>query len=160
MARHEQDREDLIAEARALVRRAELKLPEVPEVIVLGFRASGAASLYVGGDEAWHWNDRGQLRRVFLHGVLYKAHHGTLIGLTRQRTPQAVWLVAEPVEGAAAEALLARLQQRLGQLRTAREAGALAVLRQVPADWDVPGAVDGFLDAHGGCQVASRPHVA
>jgi hypothetical protein len=160
MARHEQDREDLIAEARALVQRAELKLPEVPEVIVLGFRASGAASLYVGGDEAWHWNDRGQLRRVFLHGVLFRAHHGRLIGLTRQRTPQAVRLVAQPVEPDAEEALLTRVLLWRARLRVARETGTLAVLRQVPADWDVPGAVDRFLATHRACEVASRPHVA
>jgi hypothetical protein len=160
MARHEQDREDLIAEATALVQRAELKLPDVCEPVVLGFRRGGATSLYVGGDEAWHWNSRGQLRRAFVRGVLYKAQHGQLVALARQRWPQAVQLVAEPVTSEAVEELRGRLAHRLAQLRAAWESGELAVLRQVPADWDVPGAVGVFLANHEGWEVAARPHVA
>jgi hypothetical protein len=156
MARHEQDREDLMAEATALVRRAELTLPDVPEPVVLGFRANGAASLYVGGDEAWHWTSRARLRRAFLEGVLYKAHQGTLIGLIRQRLPQAVRLATKPVE---TEELLGRLRRRLDQLRAARQANTLCVLRQVPAEGDMLRAVDVFLATHAGCEVAARPHV-
>lgn len=160
MARHEHDREDLIAEATALVQRAELVLRGVCEPVVLGFRAGGAASLYIGGDEAWHWTSGGQLRRAFLRGVLYKAEHGKLVALVRQRGPQAVRLRAEPVSAEAAEELLRRQAQRLHALRAAWESGGLTVLRQVPADWDVLGAVGAWLAVHPGHQVASRPHVA
>lgn len=159
MARQEQDREDLIAEATALVQRAELRLPDVAEPVVIGFRPPGAASLYVGGDEAWHFNAAGQLRRAFLDGVLYKAQRGRLVALRRQRMAEAVALVAQPLDIAGTAQLLERLQQRRGQLEAALQLGTLHVLRQVPATWDVSATLRTWLAAQPGPPVADRPHV-
>ena len=48
MARHEEDREDLLAEATALVERAELVVEGAAESVVIGFRRDGCASIYCG----------------------------------------------------------------------------------------------------------------
>ncbi len=80
MARDEQDREDLLREATALVERVELAPTdnEAGEHIVIGFRAGGAASVYFGGDTAYHFNSDGELRRAYADGLLYKADIGRL----------------------------------------------------------------------------------
>jgi hypothetical protein len=93
MARHEAEREDLLAEARALVDRAEYQVPGEEQPVVAGFRANGAMSLYFGEDPALHWNSQGELRRAYTGGLLYKAEHGQLVSLRRERTEHETALV-------------------------------------------------------------------
>src|SRR5688572_18570527 len=65
MARQEQDREDILREATALVERVELLIPEFPEPIVAGFRRDGSASFFFGADPVLQFNAQGKLRRAF-----------------------------------------------------------------------------------------------
>jgi hypothetical protein len=83
MARQPEDREDLLAEATALVERAELRLPGDARTIVAGFRATGCGSLFFGADPVYQFNSARQLRRAFVGGELYKAERGQLVALTR-----------------------------------------------------------------------------
>src|SRR5262245_41173967 len=102
MARDESEREDLLAEATALVERVEIvprrtlarEYGAVLETgsIVAGFRANGAMSLFLGEDPVYQFNAAGQLRRAFVNGRLYKAVGGRLVQLERIRQPQLVEL--------------------------------------------------------------------
>ena len=80
-----QDREDLLAEATALVERIELDVDEMDESIVIGFRPSGAGSIYFGPDAAYHFTSHNRLRRAYANGLLYKAEKRRLISLDRRR---------------------------------------------------------------------------
>src|SRR6184192_244955 len=93
MARVERDREDLLAEATALVERVELEVAGWPGHVVLGFRASGCGSVYFGADEAYQFNTTGELRRAYRDGALYKAERRRLVRLARQRTAEEVQLI-------------------------------------------------------------------
>ena len=105
MARQENPREDLLAEATALVERAELRIAGFAEPIVVGFRRNGAASIYFGQDAAYHFNTANELRRAFIGGTLYKADRGRLAALVRRRTAAEVELVRHDLD----ETVAARL---------------------------------------------------
>src|SRR5256885_17104640 len=99
MARVERDREDLLAEATALVERVELELPGWPEHVIVGFRASGCGSVYLGPDEAYQFNTAGELRRGHKKGALYKSGHGRLVPLARHRAGEGVEVVQDEIDG-------------------------------------------------------------
>ncbi len=84
MARQERDREDLMAEATALTRRAEW-IPPGEEPVVTGFRNNGAFSIYFGPDPCFHFTPKGELRRAFANGYLFRSEGTTLSRLLRQR---------------------------------------------------------------------------
>lgn len=130
MARHEAEREDLLAEARALVDRAEYQVPWEEQVVVAGFRANGALSLYFGEDPALHWNSQGELRRAYAGGLLYKAEHGQLVTLRRERTDHETALVRHELTAEELLAFQAEMRARLLQLRTQLDSGQVQLLRE------------------------------
>ena len=85
MARVEAEREDLMAEAVALVRRIELRTPGRDETVVVGFRANGWLSIYLGPDPMYQFDEQGRLRRAFIDGLLYRTQGTTLAQLRRER---------------------------------------------------------------------------
>ncbi|MBC8114792.1 MAG: hypothetical protein H7062_10470 [Candidatus Saccharimonas sp.] len=86
MARLESDREDLMAEAVALVRRVELRTPGRNGTVVVGFRTNGWLSIYLGPDPMYQFDELGRLRRAFMDGLLYRTQGTTLAQLRRERT--------------------------------------------------------------------------
>lgn len=132
MARQETDREDLIREATALVRRVELTLPSEPEAIVAGFRRGGELSIYFGGDPTFQFDSAGRLRRAYSGGVLYRTQGTTLAQLDRQRTGSATELVRHDLAPAELQSFLAASAERLVALRVQLATGSAIVLRQVP----------------------------
>ncbi len=81
MAHEEQDREDLLAEAVALVERVEIELPDGGGHVIAGFRRNSCGSVYFDADPAYHFNSRHALRRAFVGGRLLKAERGCLVVL-------------------------------------------------------------------------------
>jgi hypothetical protein len=159
LSRTEQDREDLIVEATALVERAELAAAGFSEPVVIGFRADGCASLYFGPDPAWHFNTRLQLRRAYIAGVLYKAERGQLVSLERRRTAGEVQLVRDDLKGQRQNQVLSQLAQFLAQFHADLQAGNVRVLRQVPADSDLLARIRRWLDSlPQPIEVALSPH--
>jgi hypothetical protein len=130
MARHEAEREDLLAEARALVDRAEFQVPGEAFAVVAGFRANGAMSLYFGEDLALHWNSQGELRRAYADGLLYKAEQGKLIALRRERTEQESALIRHELTADELLAYKAQLHIRLINLRMHLDQGNYTLLRE------------------------------
>ena len=160
MARHEQDREDLIREATRLVPRAEWHVPGEEAPVVLGIRSPDALSVFFGPDPVFHFNSHGELRRGFVRGALWKADRGRLVVMRRRRTSESVALQARDVVAEEEMMLLREAQERLARLQEALASGQATWVRGVGED---AGSAEFWL----GClatiespwQLAQRPHV-
>jgi hypothetical protein len=150
MARREQDREDLLAEATALRERVSLLAPGDAEPTVVGFRRDGGASFYFGAARVYQFTAAGALRRAFVGELLYKASEGRLHSLRRQRTDAAVHLVSHALDEAEATALLADMHNSLAALKKALATGRARTLGQVPPEVDVAARVLTWLTHHAG----------
>lgn len=160
MARDEQPREDLLAEATALVERIELARPDGAARVVIGFRRDGAPSIYFGEDPAYHLNAAGQLRRAYLDGKLFKAERGQLIAIERVRTERQVQLHSHPLDAAEAAAFVENLVSRAETLARELDAGAWQVAGQVPAEGDILSRARRLLAAVSrGVTIAASPRV-
>ncbi len=159
MARQEQVREDLLAEATALVERVELALPGYPEPVVAGFRASDCASLFFGSDPVYQFNSQRQLRRAFVDGMLYKADGGRLISLARTRSAGRLELVRGQLDDAAQARILGAMAAHLAAMRGALESGDARIRRQVPEDANVIVRLRHWFAGLGeSAEVAASPH--
>lgn len=132
MARLEADREDLLREAVALVRRLELSVEA--HAILLGFRATGWLSLYFDADPMYQFDELGRLRRAFVDGLLYRTQGSCLAQLERQRTAAETLLVRRDLS----EELLASFRQQVhGRILWLLErlvSGHFQIKGQVPCD--------------------------
>lgn len=159
MARHEEDREDLLREATALVRRMELLIPALAEPVVVGFRRDGSASFFFGSQPVYQFNSHGELRRGYRQGRLLKAEEGHVIELERVRTATEVELRRRPLAPHEELRVLAEVAEHLGQLRGALEGDRYQIAGQVPAEADLVGVVRKWLDQHATAPViATRPN--
>ncbi|MBM83774.1 MAG: hypothetical protein CMJ78_24725 [Planctomycetaceae bacterium] len=136
MSRHESDREDIMAEATALVRRVEFQLNYEPPPIVAGFKRSGHLSIYFDQDPVYHFDENGLLRRAYVGGHLYRTQGETLACLDRDRSASATHLMREDLETAALEKFRIEMLDRLKSIVEAFGGDRLQVLRQLPADDD------------------------
>jgi len=134
---HEGQREDLIRTATALVQRVELAVDGFPDLLVIGFRRDGAASLFLGEDPVYQFNARGELRRAFQAGKLVKAESGRLVELTRQRADKRVDMLRHELTDLQHDQFLSQLRQTLDKLYRALQQNQYRVTGQVPADQDV-----------------------
>lgn len=161
MARDEQDREDLLTEATALVERAELQCEDVAEPVVAGFRRDGSASVFFGGDPAYHFNRANELRRAYSSGLLFKAERRRLVSLKRERAAGQVRLVRHELSDDETCVFLEELVRRLSTLRLALERGECRVVREVPESARVSDRVLLWLN-HLSLPppVAARPHAS
>jgi len=146
MARQEHDREDLLAEAKALVERVSLRIAGHDDEIVVGFRRDSSASFYFGGQRVYQFTSQGQLRRAFVDGLLFKAERGQLVSLRRQRTERAVELARHVLDEPRARLFLGEMRRHVELLRDALANNSFSALGQVPAGADVVGRVRRWLD--------------
>jgi hypothetical protein len=170
MPRQEQDREDLLRDATAMVERAELQVKFWSAPVFVGFRRDGSFSVYFGGDPVYQFNTAGQLRRAFIDGLLYKADHGRLANLRRERTETETVLVRHDLSDVETAALRVRMNDLLGQLlhaieqlmsqKTANRAQPTELLGEVPTGANVLGRVHDWLTQHfGKITIATNPRV-
>jgi hypothetical protein len=169
MARSEQDREDLLREATALVERVELRAkhdeaarkgkPSVmPDSVVVGFRRDGAISFFFGAEPVYQFNAQGELRRSFYQGKLIKAERGRLVELERQREPDAIRLVRRELTSGETQ-WLADVRHQLHDLAEQLGRDVYEVVGQVPPQADVLGRVQRWLaQLPVSLGVARRPH--
>lgn len=136
MARRESDRDDLLAEATAFVRRVEFRIPEEPEPVVIGIHADGRFSVYFGSDPVFHLSATGRLRRAFVAGELYRTQGETLARLRRERSETETVLKRYDLNGEELARFLQTARVRLHQLATACENGCDELLRRVPPEWE------------------------
>ena len=146
MAREEHDREDLLAEATALVERAELRVAGEAESVIAGFRRDGSASIYFGADLAYHVNSADELRRAFRQGLLYKAERGKLVALERRWVPGKVQLLRRELSDVETQAFLNEAVERLTRLHSILSGGDWQLLGQVPKSADVVARIRRWLE--------------
>jgi hypothetical protein len=143
MALQENDREDLLAEATALVERVELTVVGFERPLVAGFRKDGSASIYFGAEPAYHFNSLGELRRGYVAGLLYKTERmnetkrGRLVSLKRHRVAGEVQLLRHDLSADETNRFLDSLTTRLTIVRKALEQRRYRIVGQVPADANV-----------------------
>lgn len=137
MARQEQDREDLLAEATALVERAEVRLPHEPQPVVVGFRRDDSLSVYFGADPVYQFNSHGELRRAYVAGLMYKAVAGKLASLRRVRSESQTQLLRHDLSAEETSQFLEDAGVRCEALRQAFQRGEYELIGRVPADSDV-----------------------
>jgi hypothetical protein len=163
MARHEQDREDLLAEAKNLVERASFHASlgdgaDLKEVVV-GFRRDGSLAIYFAADRVYQFTSTGQLRRAYLGERLYKSVGARLVSLDRFRTEHAVELVSQPLTSTAQSHFLAELKVYLDRLNMRLSGGDYKLIGQIPAEGNVVGRVLAWLDRYAATiAVADSPH--
>lgn len=158
MAREEHDREDLLAEATALVERVSLQVVGGGNPIVIGFRRDQGASFYFTAERVYHFTSAGELRRAYVDDRLVKAERGQLVALRRQRTAAAVTLVRHELSAAEAEELLAEMRRHFATLDDALSRGQFTIVGQVPQNADVMGRIRAWQAEHSGpARVARSP---
>ena len=156
MAKQEHRKEDLIADATALVDRAEFRQATHSELLVVGFRKTGALSLYFGEDPVYHFNDAGELRRAFVAGAIFKAEGQQLVRMERHRTATAHELVSQVLTESDQEAFLQPLSTRLAELQVAADSPAWQVVREVrDSSEPVAEQLAGWLARHLPVRIAS-----
>jgi hypothetical protein len=159
MPREEHDREDLLREATALIERAELRVADCDAPVVVGFRDNGSFSVFFGGDPVYQFNSAGQLRRAYVAGLLYKAQHGHLMRLRRERTATETALWQQSLGPEDEKTFLADAKERLDALSSALEEQRFTLIGKVPADADAVDRTRRWLsDLPPEIQVAERPH--
>lgn len=131
MARVEADRDDLMHDVVALVRRVELETPD-GRLLVVGLRSTGRLSLYFSGDEVYQFDETGRLRRSYLDGLLYRSQGTTLARLRRERSDHETVLYRTDLTSEELECFQRQMGQRITDLRQRWETGELRVRRAVP----------------------------
>jgi hypothetical protein len=137
MAQRESDREDLLREATALAERAEIRIPDETDSIVIGFRRDGSASFFFGADRVYQFNSAGEFRRGYIGGLLYKAERGRLISLRRERSETEVALLRHEFPSDESNPLLATARNLLARLNDALASGSFTLIGEVPPHSDV-----------------------
>jgi hypothetical protein len=156
--RIERDREDLLAEATALVERIELRLSDGAEHVIIGFRANGCGSVYFGAEEAYQFNTAGELRRAFREGELYKAERGRLVRLTRLRAENEVQLRRHDLDDAATATFLDHMASNLERLRLSLGQQSFRVVGQAPAGIDIVERAAAWVNDLPPGAIARTPH--
>jgi len=138
MARNESDREDLLKEAVALSRRAELEFRDLEEPLFMGFKRDGGLSIYLGADPVYQFNALGQLRRAYCEGFLYRSQGHTLAELQRDRSrDHEVVLQRRDLDDSELDKFLDRMEARLHDLQQRLSARSHEKISSVPADADL-----------------------
>lgn len=137
MARSEQDREDLMREATAMVRRGEYVAPQEVEPVTIGYRSSGALSIFFGQDPVYQFNDAGQFRRGYIDGELFKADGGRLVRMRRDRDDETTTLVSTAMSDVDQAEVIVKIEWRLSELAESIEEGETTCNAIVPADGNV-----------------------
>lgn len=137
MARQESDREDLLREATAYVRRLELQGDGREELLFAGFREDDRFSIYFGADPVYHFDSEGRLRRAYLDGLLYRTQGDTLARLRRVRTASLTQLVRSDLSAEECAAVVDDMRERLRRVADEVQTSRLLVRRQVPEGLDL-----------------------
>ncbi len=156
-------------EATALVERVELvrRSPSAgssadgpsDDVIVAGFRADGALSLFFGQSPVYQFNAAGELRRAFRRGLLFKAVGGKLVSLRRERNDRETQLLRHELSDAEQDNFLIEMRTRLNDFAQSLAANDIRIQRQFPTNADVLDRLRAWFNSHTNWLIADRPNV-
>lgn len=161
MARHAQDREDLLRDAKALVERIELHVPsgDPAAEIFAGFRNNGALSIYFGQDLAYHFNSQGELRRAFSEGRLVKSERGRLVALKTARTTEEVAMLRHEMSPDEQARFCASMLCHLSSFQKLLADRQWTVAGEVPGGGNVVQRLEAWLTNHSEISIAASPRV-
>ena len=160
MARQEQERENLLRDAKSLPERAELIVANRNENVFFGFRREGSCSVYLGTDPVYHFNSTGKLRRAFVKGLLYKADRGRLASLKRRRHDHEVQLQRHDLTHLEITVFCQQIEQDLAELKKAIQSNQYKLVGQVPETVDIIAKFAHWLvQQDGPIEVAELPNV-
>ena len=137
MARNEEDREDLMKEATALIRRVELKMDDQEELIFAGFKRSGNLSIYFNPDLVYHFDEKERLRRAFIAPFLYRSNGDSLSRLTRVRTETTSELHAKEISETELKEFCDEMQKYILVLLEAMNSSQINIIKQIPDEADL-----------------------
>ncbi len=158
MARQDGPREDLLAEAVALVERMEVMLAS-REPVVVGFRKDGCASFFFDQDPVYQFNTAGELRRVYHAGLRYKADDRKLVALEPHRETNEVAMVRREISPDGTTALLEEAERRLDVLQASLAEGRFTLVGRVPAEVEVARrAIAWLANRHRPLRLAEAPN--
>lgn len=136
MPRNESDREDLMREATAFVRRAEFHFPGEAKPVVIGQKRSGAWSVYLGDDPVYQFDASGGLRRAFVDHKLFRTQGTTLAQLTRERSESESWLARHDLTDIELAQFRHQATEVLNQLLNGFEQGSAKRIQEQPMGTD------------------------
>ncbi len=157
MARHESEKEDLIAEAIALVDRAEYsrtlqenavaddELVEC-QLVTAGFRENGSFSIYFGQDPFYQFDADYALRRAYEGGFLFRSQGNTLAKLKRERSDQQTTLIRNDLNSTELNEFFDRMVEQLISFQNCLRDGTAKLLRSVTKLPQIDRSIAGFLD--------------
>jgi hypothetical protein len=134
MARHESDREDLMAEATAYTRRVEFTVVGLKATIVAGLRNDDTLAIYFNQDPMYQFSSNGQLRRGLVDETLFRAGSNTLSKLKRRRTEQETVLESSDLSLGELTCFLQEMDRRIQIVQASIGSGTAIVTRTVPPD--------------------------
>jgi hypothetical protein len=137
MTRNESDREDLMREAVALVRRAEFTFPGRSDPVFAGFKRTGGLSIYFGPDPVYQFDENGRLRRAYFDGLLYRTQGETLARMKRERSERETVLVRTDLSPAELQSFLNTMQEHLRWLKSEIDSSSYSHSEQIPTDVDL-----------------------
>lgn len=153
MARIEEDKEDLIRDATALVERAEIRCAGMAEVITIGVFRDGRCSVYFDQDPFYQFDQQGRVRRAFEAGFLYRSQQSALSRIHRRRDsnangePEQVVLERIDLNASELQDFAQRMRLLIQKLLQQLEGQEYRVLRAVTPDGGIPAAALPLLNA-------------
>lgn len=120
-----------------MVRRGEYVAPQEVEAVTIGYRSSGALSIFFGQDPVYQFNDAGQFRRGYIDGELLKAESGRLVRMRRERDDQKTTLVSTSMSDVDQAEVIVKIEWRLSEFAESIEEGETTCTAIIPEDADV-----------------------
>lgn len=133
MAINPKQREDLMREATAYIRRALIRDAQTGESIFVGLRQNGGWSIYFGEDPVIQFDAQSRLRRLHFENQNYAANNGKLCLLQREQRGGRVEI--QRIYSADAERrVLEDCHKRLRELAESMLRNAIEVVDRFPVD--------------------------
>lgn len=139
MARIEKDREDLMIEAVAFVRRAEWKFADSDfcSILFTGYKRNGAFSLYLDADPVYQFDANGKLRRAFVDGLIYRTEGKTLARMKRKRTEEESILLRHDLSNKELDLFFHEMKLTLSNLKTEFESQTVELISEINSGSDM-----------------------
>ena len=152
MARFETDKDHLMADATALVERAEfVRTSEADDAascrtVTIGFRKDDSFSVYFDQDPFYQFDSAGLLRRSYENGFLYRSQTDTLARLNRQRSEAATTLLRSDLSPQELDRFRQRMRAHIENLLLLLRNGSLLRRRCISERGDIDQRTISFLD--------------
>jgi hypothetical protein len=157
MARKTEDREDLVRDATAYIRRIEFVVSG-QEPIFVGFRAGGEPSFYFGQDHVLQFNSQYELRRAFWQDRMLASYQRRMNWL--QRGDGRVRVIRTPLTASEYDEFKRASIERLRGLETLLQNDELAVQGEIPAGGNLEAEMSPWLAQHAGeLRLARHPGI-